>query len=587
MKVSPDTPLADYFAEYIAGCPKKTRSRFSVAIRYFARMLRRAPCLSDLAEDVDTRFSEWLVKRGYKPNTVGFYWTSLRMLWLRAVENGDVAEPPGKNPVDKPIAPDKWHLKPPSHKNKPCPICRCSGHVTGEHRLANPSESKRRYLKRKKVGGGWEESEVGALFVRRVDRMPYGPTAKVKQTIARATAMLAAGKTMRDIAGELDVTDSSLRELRAKYFALWQRALDNAMAAMVEVVQAQAGTVDVLDDPAAYLAKANAASKWAMKNGHEFLPVRAGTLREFYETYYKPVRLTDVCAAHVAYYGYVVRLWALFTGDPPLKDITAATLSTFRECLKKLRGRKPINRAAPSSVRAALKCLQAILDKAGPPERRNRDAAGLIERVPWIKPPSVEQKLPRIVPVELLNQLYAGLVAADIPRIDGFKPPAWWRALVVLAYNTGLRRGTLFKLRMADVDWERRSILVRPSANKSRKLFAVHLNEAAYQHLLAIRTDRELVFPWPFCQTHFDTTFYRLQYASGIPRAERFGLHALRRTLATALYESSPGAAQIALGHSDSRTTRVHYVAPNGIVARALDALPQPEAFTGRKGDVA
>jgi integrase len=151
-----------------------------------------------------------------------------------------------------------------------------------------------------------------------------------------------------------------------------------------------------------------------------------------------------------------------------------------------------------------------------------------------------------------------------------------------LTLNTGLRRGTLFGLKMSDIDWQKRTILIRPSNNKSRKVFSVHLNETAYRHLLAIRTDREKVFPWPHCSRCFHTTFHRLQNASGIAQEEHFGLHALRRTLATMLYEQSPGAAQIALGHSDQRTTQAHYVAPNAMVARALDALPQPEAFKGR-----
>jgi integrase len=106
------------------------------------------------------------------------------------------------------------------------------------------------------------------------------------------------------------------------------------------------------------------------------------------------------------------------------------------------------------------------------------------------------------------------------------------------------------------------------------------LNETAYRHLLAIRTDREMVFPFPHYFRTFYTHLHKLQAAAGIPKADHFGLHTLRRTLATSLAaEGKSGAAQFVLGHSAMATTEKHYIAQGGIVAAALDALPQPAAF--------
>jgi integrase len=183
------------------------------------------------------------------------------------------------------------------------------------------------------------------------------------------------------------------------------------------------------------------------------------------------------------------------------------------------------------------------------------------------------------VPLALIDQLYAGLVAAEVPRFDGVRAPAWWRALLAVTYNTGLRAGTLFRLRMSDVDFGAHRLQVRAGANKSRKTFYVPLNATALAHLVTIRTDRELVFPWPFTRDWFYETFHRLQAAAAIPSDQHFGLHALRRTLATALYATSPAAAQLALGHSSVKTTEAFYVGQAAVVAPALDALPQPSAF--------
>jgi len=99
------------------------------------------------------------------------------------------------------------------------------------------------------------------------------------------------------------------------------------------------------------------------------------------------------------------------------------------------------------------------------------------------------------------------------------------------------------------------------------------------EHLRKIRTDRELVFPWPWRREAFYRQLHLLENAAGIPREDHFGLHNLRKTLATTLWADSPQASQLALGHAGSDVTIRHYVAREGIVAAALDRLPQPEAF--------
>jgi integrase len=219
------------------------------------------------------------------------------------------------------------------------------------------------------------------------------------------------------------------------------------------------------------------------------------------------------------------------------------------------------------------------LDKAGPPSYRNRDAAGIIPQPPWIRKPRAQEKPVRIVTPQELSDVYLSAIAMNTPRIPGFKPAAWWRALLVVAYNTSLRRRTLFEARMEQMDWVQHCLVIPAKQMKSRRPHVTHLNATAVAHLLKIRTDRELLFPWPHCKRHFDTCFHKLQTAAAIPEHEHFGLHDLRKTHATLLWESSPAAARLSLGHTNDDITRRHYVAPDGIVARALDSLQQPQAF--------
>lgn len=428
-----------------------------------------------------------------------------------------------------------------------------------------------------------------AKHANKKTRLPSGPTKETLKQIAKAATLQATGKTRTEIAAELGVKLSMIAEWRKVYRDWWDKAFNRAVEQQAEFINAIKGTEEALKHARGFidLRLPVAALIESQKSVPTSSPTQDATLSEFYHTYFKPVCLASTGRLQTANYERALRAWYVFTGDPPLKEITASTLAVFRDQAAKPPKSKRLGYISVTTVNGYLRWVQAVLDKAGPPMRGQRDAAGILNRVPWIRRPMAEQRPPRVVAPELLNQLYAGLVAAEAPKINGFKSSAWWRALIVTAYNTGLRRGTLFGLRVTDVDWTKRTILVRPANNKSRKRFATPLNETTIRHLSAIRTDREFLFPWPHCRRWFDTTFHRLQLSAGIPQSEHFGLHNLRKTLATMLYEASPGAAQIALGHSDSRTTQQHYVAPSAIVARALDALPQPEAFMARKDGAA
>ena len=132
---------------------------------------------------------------------------------------------------------------------------------------------------------------------------------------------------------------------------------------------------------------------------------------------------------------------------------------------------------------------------------------------------------------------------------------------------------------MEHVDWQKRLIIIPAKHLKSRRPQIVCLSRVAIDHLRTIRTSRELVFPWPHGDVPFYRELHRLQTLAGIKRSDQFGLHRIRKTTATLLWESNPQAAQLALGHSTDRVTRAYYVSGAGIMAKALDAMPLPAAF--------
>jgi integrase len=303
------------------------------------------------------------------------------------------------------------------------------------------------------------------------------------------------------------------------------------------------------------------------------------TLTSFFDAYYLPVCLNEAAKETVYLYRKALTKWRLLTGDPVLTLIDNQLMARVRDTLigSIAKGRNRI--MSPHTVRMYLRMLQAIIDKAGPPGPKRRDAAGILSISPWCKPPRAELKKVGIVAEKTLSDCYTAAVAMTNPRIDGFKPAAWWRALLVVTYNTGLRSRTLFSLRMEHIKWQARVIDIPAKFLKGRRDIALPISEIVYSHLVAIRTDRELVFPWPYSMESFRKTFHKLQNEAGIPPVLHFGLHALRRTAGTLLWQIDPAAAQLMLAHSSLSITKDHYVNAQTVLAGVAEKMPQPAAF--------
>jgi integrase len=424
-----------------------------------------------------------------------------------------------------------------------------------------------------------------AQFERAMAAIAVGPCQRIREGIRKATAMAAAGLDRREVAAGMKLRVTTIDGWRTDYRDLWDKEYARAMESAIALVKAQAGTDAVLKDPAEYIRRARAVDRWAAEHGRELFAVgKAPTMTTFYRDYYVKVRLSEAAQKTREDYDNTIRVWALFSGDPPLTDITAELLARFMEFLKRLRGRKPIDRVSPNTVRKHHRYLFAVLMAAGPRCHRHRDNAGILkEEPPWVKPPKAREKLPRPVSLNVLGQACAAAIGMEVPRVAGVKPPTWWKALLLVAYNTGLRRKNLLRLRMTEVDWENRLIRIPAERMKSGRPHACHLNPAAFEQLQAVCRDRgrEFVFPWPHGREYFHTCLRRLLNLAAIPQETRFGLQNLRQANGTAVFAIDPAAAVAGLGHQNMNTTLRHYVLATSIVAKALDALPQPEALSG------
>ncbi len=302
---------------------------------------------------------------------------------------------------------------------------------------------------------------------RKINRAPAGVTKRIAELLSKAAAMRAMGKTRDEAAAELGVRDYHIVDWRNRYPDLWKTAYDRAMERIKTSVLAQSGTLAVLENPSSFLSMAERCHEWSHARGENLLPETAEmTLPQFYEEHYLPACLGDGQESTICLHRTLLRRWALLTRDPPLTKITNETMVFFRNCLAKMRGMKPKSRISPNTVRTYLRNIETFLSKAGPPGRGNRDAFGFIAQVPWVRPPRPVFHAPRFVSDQSLSRVYEAAARMELPRYEGFSPAAWWRALLVTAYNTGLRRGSLFRLRMDQIDWSNGILAVPPDGNR-------------------------------------------------------------------------------------------------------------------------
>ena len=135
-------------------------------------------------------------------------------------------------------------------------------------------------------------------------------------------------------------------------------------------------------------------------------------------------------------------------------------------------------------------------------------------------------------------------MAAYLDALDA-EPDQNAAALIRLALSTGLRRGALFALRWADIDFERGFITLRGEVAKSGKTERIPLSDAARAVLLRVgRTESPYVFPGRGGgqRQDFKRIAQRVRDKAGLPKDFR-PLHGLRHTFAS--WMASTGAVDL------------------------------------------
>lgn len=303
-------------------------------------------------------------------------------------------------------------------------------------------------------------------------------------------------------------------------------------------------------------------------------PARKPTLTEFYADYVLPMirRPKGRANGTVEQDWIALRHWKKITGDPPLDQITTETCARFMAALAEMG-------LAESTQRKTAIHLQFILDHAGPADRRHRNAAEIITRVPYIERPEGTPREPEqaftLGEIELLIESCREIKCTSaIPCHD---QPLWWASLIRFAWHTGLRRMNLLNARWSWVTED--GWLVIPAARYKQKKAGrrVYLSEAARQAAGRVKTQGEdRMFAWNGSLSFFRNCWKLLTKA--MPTDRQLGLKAIRRATLTWLAERNPLVSRLVAGHRKLDVLEDYYV-QRDVIINLLESMPVPKGW--------
>jgi integrase len=199
--------------------------------------------------------------------------------------------------------------------------------------------------------------------------------------------------------------------------------------------------------------------------------------------------------------------------------------------------------ASPASVNRETAVLKHILRRAR--AWKDDDGDRYLSRYPLdeLKPLKEPSGRVRFLDEDELQRLLVGCSESR---------SAYLRAFVLVALNTGCRRGEILGLTRKSVDWARHTAALTSTKNGEAR--TIHFNETAFAALnsLPVRIDGRL---FPFAD--HATVSRAFRRACKRAKVENFHLHDLRHHFASA--QSMAGtptrALQSLLGHKDARMT--------------------------------
>jgi integrase len=266
--------------------------------------------------------------------------------------------------------------------------------------------------------------------------------------------------------------------------------------------------------------------------------------------------------------------FALFLGrEPEVSDLNDLTISKFCRwrATTKWRGRT----VSAATVKKDLTHLTGLWNFCA--RKRMKNAEGEMLEFPDLPRNllRVPQKVPRGYKVEEVSAMIRA--AKDRCGRVGPVEGAWfWQTIIMAAWYTGARIGSLQGVRWGDVDLEAGRIVFRAEEYKGGLKSIVRAIPADLVARLrtGVRAEGELVWPWRDYRRGATSIFQALRFICHSAGVTPRGFHAIRKASGSYV-KAGGGDATDHLAHENPRTTRQSYLDPTITGQQsALDYLP-------------
>ena len=142
------------------------------------------------------------------------------------------------------------------------------------------------------------------------------------------------------------------------------------------------------------------------------------------------------------------------------------------------------------------------------------------------------------------------------------------KAMIILAIDSGMRRGEIFKMRWQDIDFDNNLIRIVGTHTKTERERIAPLSQRAKDELEKLRkiTEGENPFPYTDIKRSFAT-------AKRLARIEDLHFHDLRQTAITRWIHQGTSLAFAGkfAGHSQLQTTMKHYTATDANMIKEMN----------------
>jgi integrase len=258
----------------------------------------------------------------------------------------------------------------------------------------------------------------------------------------------------------------------------------------------------------------------------------------------------------------IAKLVAHFGAETPLTDITAPRIAEYRLKRLTMKSERTKRTLKPASVNRELAVVRAVLRLAA------SEDCGYLEKAPRVRLEKEPQGRLRFLSgdeaTRLLDECRKAAEHPVLPRRSAYLYP-----VVVIALNTGMRRGEILGLEWDCIDFSRGVLQLEQTKNGTRR--EIPMNQAVYDVLSALPRSGSRLFRGTV----------RGAFESALERAsiKNFHFHDLRHTFASWLTMNGRPLKEVQelLGHkSITQTERYSHLAPE----RLRDAVATLEFNT-------